>query len=258
MSVPLWTAVSVPAAAEVTRSALHQTGADSEVLLCRFVVFHEIMPSMDALPVKVPFPRHEPSALFAELPSQHRVTKIRKHLVGIFQANSFQRRSTFKDPHILLDLCGSLRDRPKLPIHFSPRNIRWSETDDAVSVNRAERLLVPFDVNQPVLQQPCIQLPVQELPFYLLQKSFLLRCEFFVHIIPPIFSALFERKKGWSLVRENQQSSAHNFVKDFSSIFPKSHSSIPLKKDAGSKKSLNMEKQRFKTPAIRDFIYGVT
>ena len=31
---------------------------------------------------------------------------------------------------------------------------------------------------------------------YLSQKSFLLRCELFVHIIPPIFSALFERKKG--------------------------------------------------------------
>ena len=61
---------------------VYQTGADGEVLLCRFVVFHEIMPSVDALPVKVPFPRHEPSALFAELPSQHRVTKIRKYLVG--------------------------------------------------------------------------------------------------------------------------------------------------------------------------------
>jgi hypothetical protein len=59
------------------------------------------------------------------------------------------------------------------------------------------------------------------------------------------------------LVRENQQSSAHNFVKDFSSIFLKS-SRCPLKKGADSKNSLNMEKQRFKTPAIRDFIYGVT
>ena len=45
--------------------ALHQTGADSKVLLCRFVVFHEIMPSVDALSVEVPFPRHKPSALFA-------------------------------------------------------------------------------------------------------------------------------------------------------------------------------------------------
>ena len=41
--------------------------------------------------------------------------------------------------------------------------------------------------------------------------------------------------KRWSLVRENQQSSAHNFVKDFSSIFPKSHSSSPLKKGAAAK-----------------------
>ena len=48
-----------------------------------------------------------------------------------------------------------------------------------------------------------------------------------------ILSALFERKKGcWSLVRQNQQSSAHNFVKDFSSIFPKSRRRSPLKKGA--------------------------
>ena len=74
-----------------------------------------------------------------------------------------------------------------------------------------------------------------------------------------ILSALFERKKGrWSLVCENQQSSAHNFVKDSSSIFLKSSRRSPLKKGADSKNSLNMEKQRFKTPAIRDFIYGVT
>jgi len=66
------------------------------------------------------------------------------------------------------------------------------------------------------------------------------------------------QKGRWSLVRENQQSSAHNFVKDFSSIFPKFRCNRPLKKGADSKKSLNMEKQRFKTPAIRDFIYGVT
>ena len=71
-------------------------------------------------------------------------------------------------------------------------------------------------------------------------------------------SALFERKKALDLVRENQQSSAHNFVEDFSSILLKSSRRSPLKKGAGSKKSLNMEKQRFKTPAIRDFIYGVT
>ena len=153
------------------------------------------MPSVNALPVKVPFPRHEPSALFAELPSQHRVTKIRKYLVGIFKANSFQRRRAFKDPHILLDLSSRLYYRPKLPIYFRPCDICRSEPDDAISVNRAERFLVPSDVDQTVLQQPCIQLLAQELLFYLSQKSFLLRCEFFAHIIPPIFSALFERKK---------------------------------------------------------------
>ena len=34
------------------------------------------------------------------------------------------------------------------------------------------------------------------------------------------------------LVRENQQSSAHNFVKDFSSIYPESRRRSPLKKGA--------------------------
>ena len=111
------------------------------------------MPSVNALPVEVPFPRHEPSALFAELPSQHRVTKIRKYLVGIFKANSFQRRRAFKDPHILLDLSSRLYYRPKLPIYFRPCDIRWSETDNTVSVNRAERFLVPTDVEQTVFQQ---------------------------------------------------------------------------------------------------------
>ena len=31
-----------------------------------------------------------------------------------------------------------------------------------------------------------------------------------------------------------------------------------MKKGADSKNPLNMEKQRFKAPATRDFIYGVT
>ena len=159
--------------------AFHKTGADGEVLLRGFIVFHEIMPSVDALPVKVPFPRHEPSALFAELPSQHRVTKIRKYLVGIFKANSFQRRRAFKDPHILLDLSSRLYYRPKLPIYFRPCDIRWSETDDAVSVNRAERLLFPSDVDQTVFQQLRVQFLAQKLLFNLTQKSFLLRCVFF-------------------------------------------------------------------------------
>ena len=148
--------------------------------------------------------------------------------------------------------------RSKLPVYFRSCDICRSKPDNAVSVNRAERFLIPSDVGQTVVQQPCVQLPVQELLFYLSQKSFLLRCELFVHIIPPIFSALFERKKRWSLVRENQQSSAHNFVKDFSPISLKSSRRSPLKKGADSKNSLNMEKQRFKAPAIRDFIYGVT
>ena len=76
----------------------------------------------------------------------------------------------------------------------------------------------------------------------------------YLQSVAPFLSA----KKALDLVRENQQSSAHNFVKDFSPIFLKSSRRSPLKKGADSKNPLNMEKQRFKTPAIRDFIYGVT
>ena len=139
------------------------------------------MPSVDALPVKVPLPRHEPSALFAELPSQDCITEIRKHLEGIFQTDCFQRRRAFKDPHILLDLSSRLYYRPKLQIYFRPCDICWSKADNAVSVNRAERFLIPSDVGQTVVQQPCVQLPVQELLFYLSQISFFLRCIFFAH-----------------------------------------------------------------------------
>ena len=76
----------------------------------------------------------------------------------------------------------------------------------------------------------------------------------YLQSVAPFLSA----KRALDLVRENQQSSAHNFVKDFSSIYPESRRRSPLKKGADSKNSLNMENQRFKTPAIRDFIYGVT
>ena len=153
---------------------------------------------------------------------------------------------------------GSLYHRSKLPVYFRPCDICRSKPDDTVSVNRAERFFVPTDVDQTVFQQPCVQIPVQELLFYLSQKSFFLWCEFFVHIIPPISVPFLSAKKALDLVRENQQSSAHNFVKDFSSFFPESRRRSPLKKGADSKNSLNMEKQRFKALAIRDFIYGVT
>ena len=115
--------------------AFYQTGADGEVLFCRFVVFHEVMPGMYTLSVEVPLPRHEFSARFAGTPCQHRITKIRKHLVGIIQTDSLQRGCAFKNPHILFNMIGSLYHRPKLLIYFRSRDIRWSETDDAVSVN---------------------------------------------------------------------------------------------------------------------------
>ena len=112
------------------------------------------MTSVNALPVKVPLPSHEPSARFPKLFSQYCITEISKHLIGIIQTNNLQRGCAIKDLHILLDLCGSLRDRPKLPVYFRPCDIRWSETDDAVSVNRAERFLIPSDMGQTVVQQP--------------------------------------------------------------------------------------------------------
>ena len=161
--------------------SLHQTGADSEVLFCRFVVFHEVMPGMNTLSVEVPFPRHKFSARFAGTPGQHCITEIRKHLVGIIQTDDLQRGRSFKDPHILFDMPGSLYHRSKLSVYFRSCDICRSETDDTVSVNRAERLLVPSDVDQTVFQQPCVQLPVQELLFYLSQISFFLRCVFFAH-----------------------------------------------------------------------------
>ena len=44
--------------------------------------------------------------------------------------------------------------------------------------------------------------------------------------------------KRWSLVRENQQSSVHNFVKDFSLLFPKICRLCHLKKGAGCRNPL--------------------
>ena len=135
------------------------------------------MPGVNAPSVEVPLPRHKPSALFPKLSSQHRVTEIRKDFISIVQTDDLQRRCAFKDSHILLDLSSRLYHRPKLLVYFRSCDIRWSEADDTVSVNRTEWLLVPSDVDQTVFQQPCIQIPAQELLFYFLQKFFLLRCD---------------------------------------------------------------------------------
>ena len=51
-----------------------------------------------------------------------------------------------------------------------------------------------------------------------------------------------EHIKRWSLVRENQQSSAHNFVKDFSPISLKSSRRSPLKKGAATENPLEYGK----------------
>ena len=96
---------------------------------------------------------------------------------------------------ILLGLCGGLHDRPKLPVHFRPYDICWPEADDTVSVNRAERFLVPSDVEQAIFQQLRVQLLTQKFLFYLSQKSFLLWCAFFAHIIPPISVPFLSAKR---------------------------------------------------------------
>jgi len=49
-------------------------------------------------------------------------------------------------------------------------------------------------------------------------------------------------KKALDLVRENQQSSAHNFVKDFPLFFPEFRCSSPLKKGAATENPLEYGK----------------
>ena len=65
----------------------------------------------------------------------------------------------------------------------------------------------------------------------------------YLQSVAPFLSA----KKRWSLVRENQQSSAHNFVKDFSSIFPKFRCNRPLKKGAAAENPLEYGKAEVQT-----------
>ena len=54
-------------------------------------------------------------------------------------------------------------------------------------------------------------------------------------------------KKALDLVRENQQSSAHNFVKDFSPIFLKYSRHSPLKKGAAAEIPLEYGKAEVQT-----------
>ena len=65
----------------------------------------------------------------------------------------------------------------------------------------------------------------------------------YLQSVAPFLSA----KKRWSLVRENQQSSAHNFVKDFSSFFPESRRRSPLKKGAVTENPLEYGKTEVQT-----------
>jgi hypothetical protein len=59
---------------------------------------------------------------------------------------------------------------------------------------------------------------------------------------PPFSTPFLSEKRRWSLVRENQQSSAHNFVKDFSLIFLKFSRRSPLKKGAATENPLEYGK----------------
>ena len=55
-------------------------------------------------------------------------------------------------------------------------------------------------------------------------------------------------KKALDLVRENQQSSAHNFVKDFPLFFPEFRCSSPLKKGAVTENPLEYGKTEVQIP----------
>jgi len=84
---------------------------------------------------------------------------------------------------------------------------------------------------------------------YALLQRFLLQDKDHISAYTSILSALFERKKGrWSLVRENQQSSVHNFVKDFSPIFLKTSRRSPLKKGAVTEIPLEYGKTEVQIP----------
>ena len=56
------------------------------------------------------------------------------------------------------------------------------------------------------------------------------------------YQPFLSAKEALDLVRENQQSSAHNFVKDFSPIFLKSSRRSPLKKGAATENPLEYGK----------------
>ena len=59
---------------------------------------------------------------------------------------------------------------------------------------------------------------------------------------PPFLAPFLNAKRALDLVRENQQSSAHNFVKDFSPIFLKYSRRSPLKKGAATENPLEYGK----------------
>jgi len=65
---------------------------------------------------------------------------------------------------------------------------------------------------------------------------------------PPFLAPFLSAKRALDLVRENQQSSAHNFVKDFSSTFLKSSRRSPLKKGAVTEIPLEYGKAEVQNP----------
>ncbi|MEF2910287.1 MAG: hypothetical protein U0O42_13775 [Oscillospiraceae bacterium] len=65
---------------------------------------------------------------------------------------------------------------------------------------------------------------------------------------PPFSAPFLSAKRALDLVRENQQSSAHNFVKDFSPIFLKYSRHSPLKKGAATENPLEYGKTEVQIP----------
>ena len=63
-----------------------------------------------------------------------------------------------------------------------------------------------------------------------------------------LYQPFLSAKRALDLVRENQQSSAHNFVKDFSSFFPESRRRSPLKKGAVTEIPLEYGKTEVQIP----------
>ena len=78
-----------------------QSCACSKVLLCAFIILHEIVTGVNAAAVKVIFPRYKPDALFAHPSCQHCVIKLCEDLVVLVQVDCLERRRSLHDSQVL-------------------------------------------------------------------------------------------------------------------------------------------------------------